>query len=106
MQQRRRICPVPFARAGIGLSLSLLPRPHPHHLQRRLQLRPAEPDGPPYLEVGDESGHAPGVELAGGDVEVGRDLLFGEQRIGLFFGARRGRFRVHATGFLSTRGVP
>jgi len=53
------------------------PPPHPH----------PEPDGLAHFEVGDETGHAPVVELAAADFEMSGEFLFGDQ---VEFGARRG----------------
>ena len=72
----------------------------PHALNRRRHIRYPESDGFAKLEVRDQSGHAPRVELAAADLEVSGKLSFSHQ---VEFGAQRSRLRVHAQGFRVNR---
>ena len=64
--------------------ISILPNPHP--LNRRCHIRHSEPDGLAHFEVGDQSAHAPVVELAAADFQMAGKFLFGDQ---VEFGAQR-----------------
>jgi hypothetical protein len=57
----------------------------PHPLNRRCHIRNPESDGLAHFEVGDETGHAPVVELATADFQMMGEFLFGHQ---VDFGAR------------------
>lgn len=76
--------------------------PHPHPLQGRVYVGFPEPHGPTDLEIRNQPGHAPAVEVALADAEVGADLFLGQEGGGLF-GARRISWRVHAGAGMSTR---
>lgn len=52
--------------------------PHPHTLNRRRHIRHSEPDGLAHFEVGDQAAHAPVVELAAADFQMGGEFLFGD----------------------------
>ena len=58
--------------------IGFLRGPHPHPLQRRVHLRSPESDGPADLEIRNQSGHAPAVEVAFAHAEVGAGVFFGE----------------------------
>ena len=73
-----------------------LPSPHPHPFQGRVQFGFPESHRPADLEIGDQTGHAPAIEVAFADPEVGAGVFFGEERGGGLFGARRIGWRVHA----------
>ena len=58
---------------------------NPHSFQRLIYIRHSESDGLAHFEVGDETGHAPVVELAAADFQMMGEFLFGHQ---VDFGAR------------------
>ena len=60
--------------------------PHPHPLDRIGYIRHLEPHGLTHFEVGDESCHAPVVELAAAYLQVVGEFLLGDQ---FDFAARR-----------------
>ena len=66
---------------------------NPHSFQRLIYIRYSESDGLAHFEVGDETGHAPVVELAAADFQMTGEFLFGHQ---VDFGARRRWVRFHA----------
>jgi len=70
--------------------------PHPHPFQRRVKLGFPESHCPADFVIGDQTGHAPAIEVAFADPEVGTGVFFGEQRGGGMFGARRIGWLVHA----------
>ena len=65
----------------------------PHPLNRSRHIRHPEPDCLTELEIRDQAGHPPRVELAAADFQVPDEFLFGHQ---VEFGARRSWVRVHA----------
>ncbi len=56
----------------------LQPSPHPHPFQRGVQLGFPESHRPADLEIGNQAGHAPAIEVAFADPEVGAGVFFGE----------------------------
>ena len=84
------------ARQSMRKNVTATVSPHPHPFQCGVQLGFPEPHCPADFEVGDQSGHAPAIEVAFADPEVGAGVFFGEERGGGLFGARRIGWRVHA----------
>ncbi len=86
-----RLTNVHISKATVRTKIVGLPEPHP--LDRSGHIRHPEPDRLAQLEIGDQPGHAPVVELAAADLEVGGEVLLGHE---VEFGARRRWVRVHA----------
>jgi len=53
-------------------------RSHPHPFQGGVHLGFSESHRPADFEIGDQSGHAPAVEVAFAHAEVGAGVFFGE----------------------------
>ena len=61
-----------------SLRLKSIGSPDPHPFQGGVQFGFPESHRPADLVIGDQSGHAPAIEVAFADPEVGAGVFFGE----------------------------
>jgi hypothetical protein len=79
---------------------------NPHGVEGCIEFGFFESHGTADLEVGDQPGHPPAVEIAFAHAEEGAGFLFCEELFVEIFGARRICWLVHAVVVMSTeRGV-